>query len=282
MVLFKKRVVKSKGVDNSRRKRLIEEQHDSSSDSDTVEDGVKSVTVKNKRIKQGSTVENSDSRSKDLGLVSYSANSNGASNEGDATRENTFYKIEREEEEKRARDRERVIEEAERANDDNFRGSSGYKKLLGSNTAKPKFGPLKAATNVRSTTIIDYQPDVCKDYKLTGYCGYGDNCKFLHSREDYKAGWALDKEWESKTKEGEPEEKIPADEPEEIPFKCVICKKDYRSPVVTPCGHYFCETCFLGEYRKKPNCFICGKATGGIIQPAKNLTELLAKRGHKV
>lgn len=279
MVLFKKRAIKSNGVDNSRRKRQVEEQHDSGSDSDVVENGAQSSTIRNKKIKQGNTADSSEKKSKDLGLVSYSVTSNGPSNGDDATKENTFYKIEREEEEKRVRDREKVIEEAANADDDVFRGSSGYKKLLGSNSAKPKFGPLKAATNVRSTTIIDYQPDVCKDYKLTGYCGYGDNCKFLHSREDYKAGWALDKEWETKTKEGESEEKKPAEELEEIPFKCVICKKDYVSPVVTPCGHYFCESCFLSEYRKKSNCFICGKSTGGIIQPAKNLVDLLAKRG---
>ena len=34
-------------------------------------------------------------------------------------------------------------------------------------------GPMRAPTNVRSTLRIDYQPDVCKDYKDTGYCGYG-------------------------------------------------------------------------------------------------------------
>ena len=32
---------------------------------------------------------------------------------------------------------------------------------------------MRAPTNVRSTLRIDYQPDVCKDYKDTGYCGYG-------------------------------------------------------------------------------------------------------------
>lgn len=32
-------------------------------------------------------------------------------------------------------------------------------------------GPLRASTNVRMTVRIDYQPDICKDYKETGYCG---------------------------------------------------------------------------------------------------------------
>ena len=40
---------------------------------------------------------------------------------------------------------------------------------------------------------FDYQPDICKDYKETGYCGYGDACKFVHDRGDYKSGWELDR-----------------------------------------------------------------------------------------
>lgn len=31
-------------------------------------------------------------------------------------------------------------------------------------------GPQKAATNVRTTILTDYAPDLCKDWKQTGYC----------------------------------------------------------------------------------------------------------------
>jgi len=41
-----------------------------------------------------------------------------------------------------------------------------------------------------------WQPDICKDYKETGFCGYGDSCKFLHDRGDYKSGWQLEREWD--------------------------------------------------------------------------------------
>ena len=47
-------------------------------------------------------------------------------------------------------------------------------------------GPLRAPTNVRGIVRIDYQPDVCKDYKETGTCGFGDSCIYLHDRGDYK------------------------------------------------------------------------------------------------
>jgi RING finger protein 113A len=48
----------------------------------------------------------------------------------------------------------------------------------------------------RATVRWDYQPDICKDYKETGYCGFGDSCKFMHDRSDYKHGWQLERDWE--------------------------------------------------------------------------------------
>ena len=44
-------------------------------------------------------------------------------------------------------------------------------------------------------SLLNDQPDICKDYKETGFCGYGDSCKFLHDRGDYKSGWQLEREW---------------------------------------------------------------------------------------
>ncbi|WAQ92892.1 hypothetical protein PtA15_17A374 [Puccinia triticina] len=41
-----------------------------------------------------------------------------------------------------------------------------------------KYGPIKGGpNNIKTITVVDYQPDVCKDYKETGYCGFGDTCK---------------------------------------------------------------------------------------------------------
>ena len=52
----------------------------------------------------------------------------------------------------------------------------------------------------RATSRFDYQPDICKDYKDTGFCGYGDACKFLHDRSDYKTGWQLERQWDAEQK----------------------------------------------------------------------------------
>ncbi|KAF1808527.1 PRP38-domain-containing protein [Eremomyces bilateralis CBS 781.70] len=148
-------------------------------------------------------------------------------------------------------------------------------------------GPTKSSSNVRMTTYIDFAPDVCKDYKQTGFCGYGDNCKYLHAREDYKAGWALDKEWEVERNrkkggvEKEKEEKE-GEKKEEIPFACFICKKGYSNPVVTKCGHYFCEKCALERFKKSPACAACGAATGGVFKTAKNLMKRKEKEKAEV
>ena len=31
-------------------------------------------------------------------------------------------------------------------------------------------------------------PPCRQDYRDTGFCGFGDSCKFMHDRGDYKAG----------------------------------------------------------------------------------------------
>ena len=156
-------------------------------------------------------------------------------------------------------------------------------------------GPTKAPTNVRMITVTDFAPDVCKDYKQTGFCGFGDGCKFLHAREDYKQGWQLDKEWEkvgTKSKslnalattaaaEGQDDE---AKLLETIPFACVICKGEYKLPVVTRCGHYFCEKCAMQRYmrEKKRGCAICGQDTNGTFNVAKKLKGLLERKRVRV
>ncbi|KAJ8967420.1 hypothetical protein NQ314_002927 [Rhamnusium bicolor] len=134
-------------------------------------------------------------------------------------------------------------------------------------------GPIRAPANLRATVRWDYQPDICKDYKETGFCGFGDSCKFLHDRSDYKHGWQLEREW-NEGKYGEESDddtkyEIHSDE-EELPFKCVICRGSFVDPVVSKCKHYFCEKCALERFKKTTRCFVCN-APITVFNPANNL-----------
>ncbi|KAK7359254.1 hypothetical protein VNO77_01207 [Canavalia gladiata] len=64
-----------------------------------------------------------------------------------------------------------------------YKGINSYKdykagfrreQTIASEKAGGAHGPLRASAHIRVSARFDYQPDICKDYKETGYCGYGD------------------------------------------------------------------------------------------------------------
>uniref|UniRef100_A0A915KY28 C3H1-type domain-containing protein n=1 Tax=Romanomermis culicivorax TaxID=13658 RepID=A0A915KY28_ROMCU len=131
-----------------------------------------------------------------------------------------------------------------KSDDKVYRGMSAYgqfyeKKdsLLGNaSSGLNRKGPIRAPTNVRMSTRWDYQPDICKDYKETGFCGFGDSCKFLHDRSDYKHGWEIEREYNEgrygKADE-DPHQFEISDEEDELPFKCLICRNAFIDPIIT-------------------------------------------------
>lgn len=130
---------------------------------------------------------------------------------------------------------------------------------------------------IRSTVRTDYQPDICKDYKETGFCGFGDSCKFLHDRSDYKHGWQLEQEWAKGTFQDEDDEKylIKEDEGDDEDDRslthCAICDQPFRDPIITKCKHYFCIDC--AEKQCSDKCYTCEQETSGIFKNAKKLLE---------
>ncbi|POW21740.1 hypothetical protein PSHT_02055 [Puccinia striiformis] len=144
-----------------------------------------------------------------------------------------------------------------------------------------KYGPIKGGpNNIKTITVVDYQPDVCKDYKETGYCGFGDTCKFLHDRGDYiMHGWQLDDAFNSRNNKTGP---VESEEEEEVPFACLICRQPFTDPIVTKCQHYFCSGCAIKRFAKTPKCFACGTPTGGIFNKASRIIEKMKAKQERI
>lgn len=181
--------------------------------------------------------------------------------------------------------------------------SSDTKLYKGTKEKRNKFlaGPLKAPTFVRTTARFDYQPDICKDYKETGFCGFGDSCIYLHDRGNTLSGWQLEEEYEKKKKEEQDKkqkemdlfcQEITGDDTsgsygnkatgsldDGIPFACFLCRKAFVDPVVTVCSHYFCQKCILDHVQSissgsNASCPICKKDTNGVFNhPTKLFTK---------
>ncbi|XP_050558724.1 E3 ubiquitin-protein ligase RNF113A [Spodoptera frugiperda] len=191
------------------------------------------------------------------------------------------------------RDAQAIFEKAQKINeelqgqadDKVYRGMNNYAQYYkkrdtaagNASSGLVRKGPIRAPANLRATVRWDYQPDICKDYKETGFCGFGDSCKFLHDRSDYKHGWQLEREeTEGAAPAGDSDYEVDSDD--ELPFRCFICRNSFTDPVVTKCKHYFCEKCALENYKKTTRCFICNAQTSGMFNPAKELEAKLQRR----
>lgn len=176
--------------------------------------------------------------------------------------------------------------------------NSNKKLYEGNKEKRSKFlaGPLKAPTFVRTTSRFDYQPDICKDYKDTGFCGFGDSCIYLHDRGNTLTGWQLEQEYERKKKEVQDQkeremelfcQEVPSKASNDdndisivddsIPFACHLCRGPFQEPISTPCGHYFCSECIKKFWSTENTyiCPICSKDTHGICNHA---TKLVSKK----
>ncbi|KAG7272649.1 hypothetical protein CRUP_008477 [Coryphaenoides rupestris] len=186
-------------------------------------------------------------------------------------------------------ERSQKLQEELKGKDDDkvYRGINNYRKyikpkdttLANASSGMVRKGPIRAPEHLRATVRWDYQPDICKDYKETGFCGFGDSCKFLHDRSDYKHGWQIERELEEGRYGANDEEnyEVSSDE-EDLPFKCFICRSSYKNPIITKCRHYFCEVCALQHYRKSQRCYVCNTQTNGVFNPAKDLMAKIQKQ----
>jgi RING finger protein 113A len=93
-----------------------------------------------------------------------------------------------------------------------------------------------------SCSNADHHKTVCKPFKETGYCGYGDSCRYSHDRYiEAEEGTHLYTE----------------------AVACGICGKDLKDEVLTECGHSFCTLCAISRYQADDRCCVCRKPTHG-------------------
>lgn len=241
------------------------------------------------------TISSGDSDSDDKSAIPAFKSSKTTERAGPSDMGATLYL---ETETEKDKDAQSIFEKAQKINeelkgkvdDKIYRGINNYAQYVtkkdtaqgNASSGMVRKGPIRAPDNIRSTVRWDYQPDICKDYKETGFCGFGDSCKFMHDRSDYKQGWQLELEMANNTYGAEDATKyeISSDE-EDLPFKCFICRESFKEPVVTKCGHYFCEKCALDYYKKSTRCYVCNVQTFGFFKPAKELAAKLAVRQEK-
>ncbi|GMT19455.1 hypothetical protein PFISCL1PPCAC_10752, partial [Pristionchus fissidentatus] len=133
-----------------------------------------------------------------------------------------------------------------------------------------RLGPVRAPQFLRQTVRWDFAPDICKDFKETGFCTFGDSCKFMHDRGDYKHGWELERDFEQGKAEAEQNYEISDDE-DQFPDECPVCEQPFIDPVVTRCKHYFCEKCAITAFKRSKKCKVCEQNTGGVFNIAKEL-----------
>ncbi|KAI9271386.1 hypothetical protein BY458DRAFT_586480 [Sporodiniella umbellata] len=272
---------KKRSTNKSLRKRKADtKSKDSDEDFDSEDDTTSSVVTKARKTglnpfvqsTQKRRMKNDDEEDQNEFSMHYAADRSASIKKDDATRYDTEWELEKKEID--ARKQSKVV--------------APKKEVLNS---KMSVGPQRAPANLRVTARFDYQPDVCKDYKETGFCGYGDSCIFLHDRGDYKTGWQLEKEWEEAKKSGTRFGATDAnkyaiseedDSDEELPFACLICREEFKNPVVTRCNHYFCEACAIENYKKTTKCFACGMATQGVFTIAKNILAKLKQKKERL
>lgn len=277
---------------NIRKRRLSDEQNCSSDDETVVLHKNKKAILSNPMVHSTRSVKPGLSKSTcddgDNAVISYKS-SKTSQREGPADMGATATLQTETEKDKDAQAiferAQKISEEVKEKGDDKlYHGINNYpqcskmkKDPQNSTSGIVKKGPIRAPENIRSTVRWDYQPDICKDYKETGFCGFGDSCKFMHDRSDYKHGWQLELEMSNKTYGDEDSSKYEIDsDNDDLPFRCFICRDSFENPVVTKCGHYFCEKCALDHFRKSSRCFVCSQQTMGVFNPAKGLISKLS------
>lgn len=180
VALFKKRGAKGKA--NIRKRQATPPPADSDSDSDyTSSEDESGQRVKRRKKNAAVTVSSKTASAgrQDLKATVFKANRDvPISNSNDATKQSNWY----DDDAKDALSAKNLLGSSKSgiANtqaDGTYKGLANQTSFITKNPDAPQrtVGPIKAPTNIRTITVTDFAPDVCKDYRKTGFCGFGDN-----------------------------------------------------------------------------------------------------------
>ncbi|WUR02575.1 pre-mRNA-splicing factor (CWC24) [Vairimorpha necatrix] len=78
---------------------------------------------------------------------------------------------------------------------------------------------------------------ICTPFNKTGYCKYGDACKYSHIRINTQS----------------------------LENICPICRLKISSAVFTNCNHEYCKECITESKDALEKCVFCGEETHGIF-----------------
>lgn len=175
-VFFKKRSAKSK---TSFRKKAPTPPPATSSDSDfSSSDDEESKRIKRRRKNATVTASSASApkaRTDDLGAESASAPLPLAPS-NDATKQSNWYDEGKEDElnTENLLGKTRARPGTDSAPDGTYKGAANYQSFIqkNPNATQKQVGPIKAPTNIRTITVTDFSPDLCKDFKVTGYVAF--------------------------------------------------------------------------------------------------------------
>mmetsp|Transcript_7162 Transcript_7162/g.22920 ORF Transcript_7162/g.22920 Transcript_7162/m.22920 type:complete len:189 (-) Transcript_7162:51-617(-) len=124
-------------------------------------------------------------------------------------------------------------------------------------------------THSSSPSFVYSDKVYCKDWNETGYCGYGDNCRFLHERFAGEGGapvWAHEHDARrAKRKE--------VARPSRVPTSvegCVACgaERPVFPTTFDRCSCVYCEDCAMPRCHKA--CLRCGVVNKGVMVPVRH------------
>lgn len=176
VAIFKKRGAKGKA--NIRKRPATPPPANSDSDSDfssSEDESGQRVKRQRKTAAVTATSKNNNTGGSDLAATVFTANRDQPiTSSNDATKQSNWY----DENAKDALSAKNLLGST-RLNskdiqpDGTYKGLANQTSFIQKNPDAPQrtVGPIKAPTNIRTITVTDFAPDVCKDFKKSGWCG---------------------------------------------------------------------------------------------------------------